>query len=72
MNLFTISSVSYDRMAPEAIERAGYTVLLNSENKAFGLIIHERSGRIFQILNNDGAKVDAWQVIETIQEWSKQ
>ncbi len=56
----------------EAITRAGYVVLISSTNKAYGLVVHASSGRIFQILNNDGANVDSYQVLEIIQEWSKQ
>ena len=56
----------------EAIERAGYVVLISSTNKAYGLVIHTTSGRIFNILNNDGADVSSYQVLEKITEWSKQ
>jgi hypothetical protein len=56
----------------EAIERAGYIVLISSLNKAYGLVVHTASGRIFKICNNDGADVDSYQVLEMITEWSKQ
>ena len=56
----------------EAIAQAGYVVLLSSINKAYGLIIHTASGRIFKILNSDGEDVGYYQVLELITEWSKQ
>ncbi len=63
---------NHNSMDREAIARAGYVVLISSENKAYGLVVHSSSGRIFQILNNDGARVDSYQVLEIITEWSKQ
>ena len=70
MSLF----ITYDHNSihREAIEQAGYAVLISSTNKAFGLVVHASSGRIFEILNNDGADVDSHQVLEIISEWSKQ
>jgi hypothetical protein len=56
----------------EAIEQAGYVVLISSINKAYGLVVHKASGHIFKICNNDGAEVDSYQVLEMITEWSKQ
>ena len=56
----------------EAINQAGYVVLISSVNKAYGFVIHTTSGRIFKICNNDGAQIDSYQVLELITEWSKQ
>ena len=72
MNLLGMSIVSSDRIESEAIERGGYSVLKCSQNKAYALVIHERSGRIFEIRNDDGEEVDAWQVLQMIKELSKQ
>ncbi len=63
---------NHNSIDSEAIEQAGYVVLISSTNKAYGLVVHTASGRIFKILNNDGADVDSYQVLGIITEWSKQ